>query len=271
MRLLRKFVQADPTERRMLIRRRLDLLISALLIGRLAAWLHRASTFAYVSYLPDSVRLSDAPPPALARLQRLEGWWTHKNARRNAGDVGRLFFLALNAQRVIDEKVPGDFAEVGVYKGNSARVLAEVVRTAEGNRHLQLFDTFGGFDDREIDDKPEEFSQLFKDTSLDAVRDFVGEEACEYHSGWFPETTRELSPDRRFALVHLDADLYEPIRAGLEYFYDRMSSGGLVLVHDYSSGQWPGATQALDEFLEDKPERLVLMPDKAGTAIFRKA
>jgi len=50
-----------------------------------------------------------------------------------------------------------------------------------------------------------------------------------------------------------------------------MSRGGMLVLHDYASGHWPGIRRAGDAFLLDKPERVVLMPDKSGTAIFRKA
>lgn len=60
------------------------------------------------------------------------------------------------------------------------------------------------------------------------------------------------------------------MRAGLEYFYPRISAGGLLIVHDYGSGLWPGVTFAVDQFLRDKPERLVSIPDKSGTAVIVK-
>ena len=49
-----------------------------------------------------------------------------------------------------------------------------------------------------------------------------------------------------------------------------MVAGGWLLIHDYSSLVWEGIEKAVDEFLADKPENLVLIPDKAGTAVIRK-
>jgi len=73
-----------------------------------------------------------------------------------------------------------------------------------------------------------------------------------------------------FAIVHLDCDLYQPTADGLTYFYPRLSSGGLLILHDYSSGHWSGCARAIDAFLKDKPERPVLIPDKSGTAVLVK-
>jgi O-methyltransferase len=49
-----------------------------------------------------------------------------------------------------------------------------------------------------------------------------------------------------------------------------MAPGGVMLLHDYGSGMWPGATRAIDEFFVDKPERPIVMPDKCGTAVIRR-
>ena len=79
-----------------------------------------------------------------------------------------------------------------------------------------------------------------------------------------------LPEDARFALVHLDCDLYAPTRAAMEFFYPRLTRGGLLVVHDYASGHWPGVVRAVDEFLADKPEKPVLIPDKSGSAALVK-
>jgi hypothetical protein len=42
-------------------------------------------------------------------------------------------------------------------------------------------------------------------------------------------------------------------------------------MHDYSSGYFPGAKQAIDELVGTIPESLVLLPDKSGSAVIRKS
>jgi len=76
--------------------------------------------------------------------------------------------------------------------------------------------------------------------------------------------------DERFALIHLDADLGKPTRDALEFFYPRLSPGGFLILHDYGGGAWPGVAEAVDAFLADKPESLVRIPDRSGTAIVRR-
>jgi hypothetical protein len=84
-----------------------------------------------------------------------------------------------------------------------------------------------------------------------------GYEGVSFYAGRFPETAGPVM-ERRFSFVNLDVDLYESTSAGLEFFYPRMVSGGMILSHDYSV--LAGVRRAFDEFLADKPEGLVEMP-----------
>ncbi|HXF53348.1 MAG TPA: TylF/MycF/NovP-related O-methyltransferase [Hyphomicrobiaceae bacterium] len=64
-------------------------------------------------------------------------------------------------------------------------------------------------------------------------------------------------PWRDFAVVHIDVDLYQPTRDSLAFFYSRMSPGGFIVCDDYGSALCPGAKRACDEFMADKPEKII--------------
>jgi hypothetical protein len=69
---------------------------------------------------------------------------------------------------------------------------------------------------------------------LEEVRRRCGD-AARLYPGYFPETTCLLDPQTRYALLHIAVDLEKPIRAGLEYFYHKVSPGGAIIVHDYNN------------------------------------
>ena len=71
-----------------------------------------------------------------------------------------------------------------------------------------------------------------------------------------------------FAFVHIDVDLYEPTKDSLEFFYPLLSPGGVLLCDDYGSTRCPGALKACDEFLADKPEKMIAT--SAGSGFFIK-
>jgi len=245
----------------------------ATLAQRLRAWFGRR--------LIDRLRWTEGPvhiayhPDAAYELHQLPEFralydsWIAGNRRCNGGDLARLYAFILNIKQCLADGVPGDFAEVGVFRGNSAATLAHFA--ARHDRHLYLFDTFSGFDARDLRDGDEHRSAQFQDTSLDAVRRLVGNEThTTYVQGYFPESLTPAAERATYAVVHVDCDLYAPTKAALEFFYPRMPRGAILFLHDYASGMWPGVTRAIDEFRAATGEPLVLLPDKSGTTIIRK-
>jgi len=219
----------------------------------------------YKAYFPDS----HANFGQHGEFDELHALWIQDNEWDNGGDVPRLIALMLNVKKAMADGVQGAFAEVGTYKGNSAAVLAHYAR--KHDRMLYLFDTFEGVNIKPSEALKETEGIEFNDTSLDAVKSLVGTDHVGYNIGFFPYSIPPGFENLRFAVVHLDADLYEPQKAGLEFFYPRLSPGGLMIVHDYYSGSFEGCNRAVDEFVKATGANLILMPDKSGTAIFRKS
>lgn len=184
------------------------------------------------------------------------------------GDTERFVFFCLALDQIQKEGIGGNIAELGVYKGQTASVLARMARRL--GRTAYLLDTFEGFDQRDFSGPDDGRGPQFDDTSLSAVRARVGDANTTYIKGYFPETAKHLDPDETYCLVHIDCDLYAPILSGLEYFYPRMAPGGFLIVHDYTSLQWEGTERAVDLFFADKPEAVIPLPDSAGSAVIRK-
>jgi O-methyltransferase len=160
--------------------------------------------------------------------------------------------------------VAGDFAEVGVYRGGGARVLSRV----KGDRTLHLFDTFAGMPDTDPARDTAHSAGDFADTSLEAVRRYVGTDGVRYYPGLFPDTTiGHEAALQRFAFVHLDVDIFQSTLAGLRFFYPRLSPGGMVVTHDYDARTCPGVAQAYDEFFADKPERVLPIWDSQALVV----
>lgn len=217
----------------------------------------------YSAYHPDSYAVFDRHP----EFKSLYARFCHHNRRNNGGDIARLWSLVLNIKQVLAQGVEGDFAEVGVWRGNTAAVLAKYAGL--GGRQTFLFDTFAGFAAADLTGIDSNKHLAFADTSVELVKNTVKLDRPDIHyvKGYFPGTLTPEHEGRSFAVVSLDCDLYEPMRAGLEFFYPRMKIGGLLLLHDYSSGFWDGATRAVDEFVSRTGEQITLLPDKSGGAV----
>ncbi len=131
---------------------------------------------------------SDVAYSMYPEIRQLSEAWTRDNEENNSGDLPRLYTLILNVRQILEEKVPGEMAELGVYRGNSAAVLAHYARAS--GKHLFLFDTFEGFDRRDLVSTDEERPIEFGQTSLDLVKSVVGEESVTFVKGWFPQSFR---------------------------------------------------------------------------------
>lgn len=150
-------------------------------------------------------------------------------------------------------KINGDIAEVGTYRGGSAKLICE----AKGNKTLHLFDTFEGLPSLcHLDDSKQfhkgQFSALIED-----VRNYLKKyQNVHFYKGLFPSTAEPVK-NKRFSFVHLDLDLYEATITSIEFFYPRMNKGGIIISHDYISA--PGVRKAFDDFFKDKLEPIIEM------------
>jgi len=150
-------------------------------------------------------------------------------------------------------KVPGDIAEVGTYKGVSAKLIAEA-RGDQSKKTLYLFDTFEGLPELQDIDRSQ-FQKGQYGAGMYEVADYL----CTYpnialYSGIFPASAGPIE-EKKFSFVHLDVDLYQSTKEALEFFYPRMTVGGVIVSHDYLVT--PGATKAVTEFMADKPEPVI--------------
>jgi len=148
--------------------------------------------------------------------------------------------------------IAGDLAEVGVYRGGSAKLIRE----ANGIKTLHLFDTFEGLPAVEAIDQPQ-FNKGQFAASFDHVTNYLREyKNVHFYKGLFPSTAKTVE-NKKFSFVHFDVDTYESTRSCLDFFYFRMNRGGIILSHDYTSAA--GVHRAFDEFFSDKAEPVIEM------------
>ena len=221
----------------------------------------------FLSNMPDSHWLTGDH----AEFSGLYRRFVMHNAVNNGNDIARLWSFMLNIKQVLKEGISGDFAELGVWRGNTSALLAYYAKRA--GREAFLFDTFEGFDQKDLVALDADKVMAFSDTSVGLAREVIGPAAdvCHFIKGYFPASVTASVVERQYAVVSLDCDLHEPMKAGLDFFYQRMPAGGIFLLHDYSSTVWAGAAMAIDEFCRRNGEFVTLIPDKSGSAFIRVA
>jgi O-methyltransferase len=179
----------------------------------------------------------------------------------HTSDPVRYGAIKLAIDTINKANIPGAFAEVGVYQGHTSKII----HTLAPERVFYLFDTFAGFPQQDLGGRED---NRFQDTGVDIVKQVIGNlDNIQIRKGYFPETAQGLEKEL-FAFVMLDLDLYLASLAGLQFFYPRLNPGGYLFLHDYSDGY--DVYKAVNEFMHDKPEGIVPIPDRWGSAVICK-
>ncbi len=195
--------------------------------------------------------------PVLARRQWLKRFLAHS----------QLFLQTL--------EVPGDIAELGVFRGLGLMTWANLLEAhcvGDRTKTVYGFDNWRGFtqidaaDGAHFDQTQKEVGGFSPEAFYDELQSAIGIFDSDRFVPWKArvkliegnlETTAPAfvadNPGVRFSLVHFDCDLYQPTRAALEAFWPKLSRGGILLFDEYAIKEWPGETLAVDEFLADKP------------------
>lgn len=151
-------------------------------------------------------------------------------------------------------------AEGGVFQGEFAKLINEYFP----KQTIYLFDTFEGFDQRDIKiEKESDFSEYEANhLSITSEEMVLGKlphkDKAIIRKGYFPETAEGLE-SKKFVFVNLDFDLYNPILEGLRFFYPKLVDGGCMLVHNYYNPGYKGVKEAIDIF-EQENGKLIKFP-----------
>jgi hypothetical protein len=204
---------------------------------------------------------------------------TIKAVRRNTMTTApRIAALCDSVEHVVGRGVPGAFVECGVWRGGSMMAAAmTLVRLGVTDRDLYLCDTFGGMPEPSQEDvespydgydphkrwlrkRRDDKTNKWNLVSTEAVRGRVEStgypgERIHLVKGMVEDTLPEQAPEE-IAILRLDTDWYASTKHELEHLYPRLSEGGVLIVDDY--GHYEGARRAVDEYFENRGEKVLL-------------
>jgi hypothetical protein len=210
------------------------------------------------------------------RLSRQLGYQVRKSRLDNRAwdDWDRLYDFELSANdrewqqlamylevflRVKD--LPGDFIEFGVGTGVSLMSLTRLNDIYQkhlvplARRRIYGFDSFEGLPNlTNVDYASENFQTPGQmkaggyngSGAFEIIQNFRSAHPnLQLVKGWFKDTVPgfvEKSPHLAFSLVHVDCDLYESTRDCLNYAFERVVPGGVILFDEVFHPNFPGET-----------------------------
>ena len=161
--------------------------------------------------------------------------------------------------------VPGDVAEFGVFRGDTALVMDRVLAEGAPGKQLYLFDSFEGMPEVK---HPLDSTWQKGDLAnpVDGIREaFKGSARAAIMPGYFADSLPR-HPDLRFAFCHVDCDLYDSVKECIDYIMPRLSDGGIIVFDDYGFRDCAGAKQAIQEGFGEHNRPVVPLP--TGQAVY---
>jgi O-methyltransferase len=188
----------------------------------------------------------------------------------------RMYSLYQSMKYIVENNLPGDFTECGVWKGGSSMMMALYLKS-QGitDRTIFLYDTYEGMsaptdaDKSHTGEKAEDLlsvqdknndNSIWCYSSLDDVKKNLAstgypmEKIC-FIKGKVEDTLVNEIPGQ-LCLLRLDTDWYESTKVELNVLYPLLISKGVLIIDDY--GHWEGARKAVDEYFSERSEHILL-------------
>jgi len=184
----------------------------------------------------------------------------------------RIYNLLQALRHLKIKKIDGDYVECGVWKGGNVLLFKKFLENEDfSQRNIYAFDTFEGMtnpdeNDFEINtnisatkllknDKKKE-TNVWGVCSLENVKKNISKYVNNLENIHFVKGPVEITLNeaknipKKISLLRLDTDWYQSTKKELEALYEKVSSGGVIIIDDY--GHWGGSKKAVDNFFSDK-------------------
>ena len=191
------------------------------------------------------------------------------------GQLARLTALATEAVAA-----PGDFCEIGCYRGYTTVFLNKHLDAIAPHKRYLALDTFGGFVAADVAHEAQARGKVSVDDRRALGKFTVNSQRWFERTMLFNGITRVTAhaaavqdfafpAEVRYCFVLIDVDLYLPTKAALEKLWPLLSPGGVIVVDDCHEGHvYDGSRQALQEFCTAQGLRFEVVETKL--AVLRK-
>lgn len=179
-------------------------------------------------------------------IQNIAVW---NNFQVNAGIFFDQKHLAEKLVEVFENNIEGDIVELGCFVGESSKIIQKAVDLCRVDKKLYVYDSFQG-----LPQPNPEKGDCFEEGSLATnkevlIKNFENNElrVPVIWEGWFKDIPQDALPEK-ICFAFLDGDLYESIYDSLSKVYHRVSPGGIIAIHDYSTPGLDGVKNSVNDF-----------------------
>ena len=159
-------------------------------------------------------------------------------------------------QTVLDDDVPGDLLEAGVWRGGATIFMkANLAARGDTTRTVWVADSFEGLPPPDATRYPADTGDdLHTRGGLSVGADQVRhnferyglfDDRVKFLVGWFKDTL-PTAPIEALSVMRLDGDMYESTIQAIEALYPKLSKGGFCIIDDFGSHASQAGQAVLD-------------------------
>jgi O-methyltransferase len=175
--------------------------------------------------------------------------------------IPRLDNIEFCVKKVLEDGIPGDFIEAGVWRGGASIFMRGLLKAyGVDDRLVWLADSFEGLPPADPVRYPNDAATMefhkfpflavtLEDVRINFARYGLLDGQVRFLKGWFRDTL-PIAPIKRIAIMRLDGDLYESTMDGLVHLYPKLQTGGFAIIDDYNAVKV--CNEAVSDFRKDR-------------------
>lgn len=152
--------------------------------------------------------------------------------------------------------------ECACYKGNSARIVCDYLDFGKSDKHYYLYDLFEHSADMDHHGMPEHSADLYGQVK----QRFADMQNVHLTQGSVPEILHQVAP-KKISFMHLDINSAAAEIGALEFLFDRIVPGGVIILDDYGWLGYRAQKDAEDPFFAARGYRVLELPTGQGMVI----
>ena len=178
--------------------------------------------------------------------------------------------LLQELKKTLNNNVPGDVVEFGCYKADTSVLYQKLLESMghggafqpenqaaqASHKMLWLYDSFEGLPAKTREDNSAAGDAFQAGELLVTKREVIekfkkmGLKLPKIKKAFFDDLDIIYDIPEKISYAFLDGDLYQSIKTSLRLVAEKMSQGGVIIVHDYNNPELPGSSRAVDEWLK---------------------
>jgi O-methyltransferase len=169
---------------------------------------------------------------------------------------------------ILEKDIKGDFIECGVAAGSQIGAMQQAMLDKQISRTIWGFDSFEGIPFAGINDTEQpgigeidknkigvlETTNIASYSQEDVLKNFqlwnLPTNNLKLIKGWFENTIEPTSKEiKEIAMLRLDGDLYSSTYVCLEHLFEKVVSGGIIIIDDWNL---TGCQKAVKKFIDGR-------------------